>query len=87
MSPEERAEFEATERDAQLWRYFQGEEYRPKGLDDPLLVIFSVVDGCVVDSDEARRRIEKYFDKSFEGQNARAPQRNRGAERPADLVS
>ena len=86
MSPEERAEFDATERDAQLWRYFQSEEYRSKGADDPMLVVYSLVDGRVIDSDEARRRIEKYLDKSFEGQNARGPVRDRGVPRPAGVT-
>jgi hypothetical protein len=86
MTPEERTEFDATERDAQLWRYFQSEEYRNKGSDDPLLVIYSLVDGQRIDSDEARRRIEKYFDKSFEGQNQRGPVRDRGAARPLGVT-
>jgi hypothetical protein len=86
MSPEERAEFDATERDAQLWRYFQSELYRNKGPDDPLLMVFSAVDGRVIDADEARRRIEKYHDKSFEGQNARAPIRSHGVHRPEGVT-
>ena len=90
MTREEAAEFEACERDAQLWRYFQSEEYRLKGPEDPDLMIVGKdengVFGQVLTAEEARRRIEEYYLSSFEGQHKERPPRNPGAPRPPGVV-
>lgn len=88
MTPEERAEFEDTERDAQLWRYLRSDDYRPKGSDDPCIMLIGK-DGNgvygVISAEEARMRIEKYYERAFDGQGPRPPKGHTGAPRPSGI--
>ena len=59
MTREEWAEFDAAQRDANLWRYFQGEEYRLGRGDDPDLRI--MYKGKPIRAEEARVLIEEFY--------------------------
>lgn len=61
MTLEERAEFEATERDAALWRYLQSEDFRSRGSDDPDIVLFDRKSGAQIPVEVARQKIEKFL--------------------------
>lgn len=61
MTPEERAEFDAALRDAELWRYFRDEARLMMALpDDPMLVICDR-DGVRYNAELARVIIEEFY--------------------------